>query len=855
MGRQVIDIRKDGEKVYVKNHAKVTFLSDGTNVEQRIIDVSNDLSTKVNKDYIDGILENIIVDSSQIDFNQLQNNPFIDNNSGELEVMDESGNIIAKIDAEGIHSVDFIAGEHRLSDKTDKTYVDEAIKNVKVDLTGYATEEYVNNIDFYNIKDNPIVNNGDGKLLFVDENGYIGLQLEEDGLYIKDVIADGHTLSQKANKSDLPTKLSDLDNDTNYITLADIPPVNIPSLDEYITEEELNSKGYITQHQDISHLATKAEVSDIDFYNIKNNPVINSETGKLLFVDESGNIGLQLENNGLYVSNVFAGPHVLSNKADKSEVPTSTSQLTNDSGYITKPVVDQAIASLVDSAPETLDTIGEIASALKNNAGIVDVLNQSISNKQNTIEDLDAIRAGATKGASALQEIPEEYAKKEDIPSLDGYATQAWVNNKNYATEEDLSSIEFNSLQNNPLVEDSNGEFNLVDDLGNVGFKVNEEGLFVKDVIAGNHVLSNKQDTLVSGTNVKTINGTSILGSGDITISSGNPNANVQAVTYNFDNWMNESTRRAGRDAIDLTTGEKIYFTGHADYIQYGGGMLIDYINDKAAAARILKWDVEAGPEVNESHEVLEWIFTQNGILILNGGIATLVYDEASGEPCIQSSIVKDGVIIATKVFSPAFGSMSEEVTIDSYPISGGGVSGGTIDTSNLATKDELAQKQDVISDIDTIRSNAANYKGTVTSVQVNGSSKTPSSGVVNIGNVVTSIKINGQSKSPSSGVVDLGYINKQLSTSTSSSMTLFPNIYYRNTNTSLSTLTITLGIASNSNIINEYFVEFTTRSAGTTVSLPSTIKWANGEAPTFEASTTYQISIVNNLGIVQKFK
>lgn len=549
MGRQVIDIRKDGEKVYVKNHAKVTFLSDGTNVEQRIIDVSNDLSTKVNKDYIDDILENIIIDSSQIDFNQLQNNPFIDNNSGKLEVMDESGNIIAKIDADGIHSVDFITGEHRLSNKADKT--------------------------------------------------------------------------------EIPTKLSDLANDTNYITIADIPPVEIPSLDEYVTEAELQGKGYLTQHQDISHLATRAEVADIDFYDIKNNPVINSGDGKLLFVDESGNIGLQLENNGLYVSNVFAGSHVLSNKADKSEVPTSTSQLTNDSGYITKPVVDQAIASLVDSAPETLDTIGEIASALKNNANIVDVLNQSISAKQNTIEDLEAIRAGASLGATALQEIPEEYvtrdeipnlpsldeyAKKEDIPSLDGYATQAWVNNNNYATEEDLSSIEFNSLQNNPLVEDSNGEFNLVDDLGNVGFKVNQEGLFVKDVIAGNHVLSNKAnvsdipaavtestvsgwgftknagtyskpsggipktdlasavqtslgkaDTAlqsyteqykgtvtgvkINGTNknpsngivdlgtvitthqtLKTINGESIVGSGDITISGGNSDANVMAV-------------------------------------------------------------------------------------------------------------------------------------------------------------------------------------------------------------------------------------------------------------------------------------------------------------------------------------
>ena len=177
------------------------------------------------------------------------------------------------------------------------------------------------------------------------------------------------------------------------------------------------------------------------------------------------------------------------------------------------------------------------------------------------------------------------------------------------------------------------------------------------------------------------------------------------------------------------------------------------------------------------------------------------------------------------------------------------------VDTSNLATKDELAQKQDIISDIDTIRNNAANYKGTVTSVTVNGSSKTPSSGVVDIGNVATSVKVDNVSKTPSSGVVNLGYVNKQLITSTSSTMTLSPNIYYRNTSTSLSTLTITLGSIANSNIINEYFVEFTTSSSGTTISLPSTIKWANGETPTFEASTTYQISIVNNLGVVTKFK
>ena len=58
---------------------------------------------------------------------------------------------------------------------------------------------------------------------------------------------------------------------------------------------------------------------------------------------------------------------------------------------------------------------------------------------------------------------------------------------------------------------------------------------------------------------------------------------------------------------------------------------------------------------------------------------------------------------------------------------------------SELATKNELAQKQDIISDIDTIRNNAANYKGTVTSVKINGTNKNPSNGVVDLGTVITS--------------------------------------------------------------------------------------------------------------------
>ena len=78
-------------------------------------------------------------------------------------------------------------------------------------------------------------------------------------------------------------------------------------------------------------------------------------------------------------------------------------------------------------------------------------------------------------------------------------------------------------------------------------------------------------------------------------------------------------------------------------------------------------------------------------------------------------------------------------------------------------------------------------------------------------------------------------------------------NVYYRKTNTS-SSLTITLASPANPSILNEYLIEFTVASGGTTVSLPSSVKWANGETPSFQANAIYQISIVNNLGVYTKF-
>jgi len=84
----------------------------------------------------------------------------------------------------------------------------------------------------------------------------------------------------------------------------------------------------------------------------------------------------------------------------------------------------------------------------------------------------------------------------------------------------------------------------------------------------------------------------------------------------------------------------------------------------------------------------------------------------------------------------------------------------------------------------------------------------------------------------------------------TASSVSISPGVL--NVWGEMSSLTITFATPSDSSIMNEYLIQFTSGTTATTLSLPSSIKWA--DAPDIEANATYQISVVNNLGIIVKF-
>ena len=79
----------------------------------------------------------------------------------------------------------------------------------------------------------------------------------------------------------------------------------------------------------------------------------------------------------------------------------------------------------------------------------------------------------------------------------------------------------------------------------------------------------------------------------------------------------------------------------------------------------------------------------------------------------------------------------------------------------------------------------------------------------------------------------------------------LTPNVLHKwGTMTSL--IISALATPSDETVVNEYMIEFTSGSTATALSLPSSIVWA--ETPNIEANATYQISIINNLGIIVKF-
>lgn len=95
----------------------------------------------------------------------------------------------------------------------------------------------------------------------------------------------------------------------------------------------------------------------------------------------------------------------------------------------------------------------------------------------------------------------------------------------------------------------------------------------------------------------------------------------------------------------------------------------------------------------------------------------------------------------------------------------------------------------------------------------------------------------------------DLIHQGEEVASSGVVSKELSPNVFclFTDTATGISDLTLTL---ASGNYYDEYMCAFTTSSSGCNLSLPNTVSYI-GSAPTLEANTYYELSIVNNKAVI----
>jgi hypothetical protein len=133
-----------------------------------------------------------------------------------------------------------------------------------------------------------------------------------------------------------------------------------------------NVTGTATTANNATNLDNQTSSYYLDYDNFTNTPTNLSEF--------SNDVGFATET---YVNNLVAISTFSGNYNDLTNTPTNLSEFSNDVGFATETYVDLAVANLVNSAPETLDTLNELAAALGDDPNFATTITNELGNKAN----------------------------------------------------------------------------------------------------------------------------------------------------------------------------------------------------------------------------------------------------------------------------------------------------------------------------------------------------------------------------------------------------------------------------------------------------------------------------------------
>lgn len=180
---------------------------------------------------------------------------------------------------------------------------------------------------------------------------------------------------------------------------------------------------------ELTNLQNQINQTNIELPLIKNDYVSKTKSeqisgGKLFKDDVAFNKNVQLYGNPTESFHAVTKGYVedaIKTKAEK--------------GY-----VDTRLAELVNSAPDTLDTLGEIATALEENQDVVDVLNKSVANKADKVY-VDDLFGGLNLYSYIVYNNPE--VKDDTLYLENGYVRDGVLYLKNAKVENGVLYIDY----------------------------------------------------------------------------------------------------------------------------------------------------------------------------------------------------------------------------------------------------------------------------------------------------------------------------------------------------------------------------------------------------------------------------
>lgn len=328
-----------------------------------------------------------------------------------------------------------------------------------------------------------------------------------------------------ALKTEIPTKVSQLSNDKNYQTAED---VNLAT-EGLATKAEVNSK------QDA--LVSGTNIKTINGNSLLGSGNIEIQGGSTIAVDSA----LSTTSTNPVQNKVIT--EALNGKASQSDIPTKVSELTNDSDFQTASQVATAISGInVPTKVSQLENDSDFQTGTQ--------VSNSISTATSGLATKAELDGKQDKGDYAttaqLNGKQDTLVSGTNIKTVNGESLlgegNILINSVN--VDSALSATSENPVQNKVITNKVNTIEQSITNLSNtmptkVSDLTNDSGYITNAALtdlATKEEVSAKQDTLVSGTNIKTINGNSILGEGNIVIEGGGGDSPLPDVIINVGN-------------------------------------------------------------------------------------------------------------------------------------------------------------------------------------------------------------------------------------------------------------------------------------------------------------------------------